>query len=58
MEDKKIIELHGGSTALSKLIGASPQRVHNWKKRGIPAKIKLKYPHLFLNQKVDTRDLA
>ena len=27
MEDKKIIELHGGSTALSKLIGASPWKL-------------------------------
>mgnify|MGYP000207789282 CR=1 FL=1 len=58
MDTKKIIELHGGCTALSKLVGVSPQCVYNWKKRGIPARMKLKYPHLFLNQKELARDLA
>lgn len=46
--DKKIIEQLGGTSQVAKLIKASPQRVHNWKSRGIPASVKLAYPELFL----------
>lgn len=46
--DKKIIEQLGGASQVAKLIKSSPQRVHNWKNRGIPASVKLAYPELFL----------
>jgi hypothetical protein len=51
--DLEIIEYLGGATELAKLLGLDKkrggiQRVHNWKKRGIPPAIKLKYPTIFL----------
>ena len=56
MTDAELIELHGGSTKLAKKMGLTGkwvvQRVHNWKTRGIPANVKLKYPGLFLAQEV------
>jgi hypothetical protein len=54
MTDKEIIEKLGGSSkvaALLQLGGRFPQiRVNQWKTRGIPAKIKLQYPHIFLRK--------
>lgn len=37
----KAIKLAGGPTALAKRLGAdfTPQRVNNWKSRGIPAEV-------------------
>jgi hypothetical protein len=53
LSDKDLIALLGGPTALSKRLGfASPQRVHNWVYRGIPASVKLAYPKLFLNKRI------
>lgn len=49
--DSKLIEQLGGTSQVAKLTKSSPQRVHNWKTRGIPAAIKLAYPKLFLNKK-------
>jgi hypothetical protein len=49
-KDRKLIEQLGGTSQVAKLIKSSPQRVHNWKTRGIPAAIKLAYPELFLNK--------
>lgn len=49
--DKKIIESHGGATALANLLSYQVQRVQNWKTRGIPASEKLKHPNLFLKKK-------
>lgn len=40
MTDKQIIENAGGTSAFAKLLGVTEQRVSNWKRRGIPAKIK------------------
>lgn len=51
-KDKCLIESHGGSTALAKTLNYQVQRVQNWKIRGIPASIKLKYPHLFLSKEI------
>lgn len=49
--DKILIEALGGPAAVAKLLGYAPhggvQRVHNWMKRGIPAKVKLDYPSFF-----------
>lgn len=54
MTDREIIEYYGGSTKLAKLLkldGKHPEmRVHNWKQRGIPASIKLKYEKIFLKK--------
>ena len=52
MDDKKIIDLYGGATKLSNLLNFKTpngaRRVHNWKTRGIPAKVKLDFPEVFL----------
>lgn len=48
--DKEILLKLGGSTRVAELLGyKDKQRVQNWMKRGIPSKVKLQYPHLFLN---------
>ena len=55
MTDKEIVEFYGGGTKLARKLGllTHPDRikVNNWKVRGIPAKIKLQYPELFLKRK-------
>jgi hypothetical protein len=48
--DKELIHLYGGTTALAKKLGIAKQRVNNWRTRGIPASIKIKYPKLFLKK--------
>ena len=48
MTDKQLIERLGGVSAVAKIIGCSPQRVSNWVKRGIPPKVKIEHPRLFL----------
>ena len=62
MTDAELIDSHGGSTKLAQKMGLtgkwSIQRVQNWKRRGIPAAIKLKYPALFLGQEIRGSDLA
>lgn len=50
--DKEIISRLGGSTKTAELLGLKKQRVQNWTVRGIPASIKLEYPHLFLNPNI------
>ena len=47
--DRRRIEELGGCVALSKIIGKSPQCISNWKRRGIPARVKIDNPELFLN---------
>lgn len=48
--DKDIIVALGGSTKVAEMLGLkSKQRVQNWMTRGIPAEVKLQYPHIFLN---------
>lgn len=51
MTDKELIYNLGGTTAVAKILKIKPQNVNNWVKRGIPAKIKLQYPKLFLTKK-------
>lgn len=52
MTDAEIIENLGGPTALAKRLKyeklGGAQRVANWKKRGIPASVKVAFPHIFL----------
>lgn len=52
-DDKKLIDDLGGPTKLAEKLGPrefSPQRVGNWKTRGIPAKVKVDHPDLFLKK--------
>ncbi|HVL77600.1 MAG TPA: hypothetical protein VM406_16420 [Noviherbaspirillum sp.] len=53
MDDKKLIEDLGGPAKVAEQLGydkaqGGVQRVHNWMTRGIPAKVKLERPDLFL----------
>lgn len=51
--DKDIIVALGGSTKVAELLDLkSKQRVQNWMRRGIPASVKLQYPHIFLNPNI------
>ena len=54
MSDSELIDELGGPAVLAGLLGyeklGGVQRVHNWKVRGIPARVKLQWPHLFLRQ--------
>ena len=50
MTDTELIDRLGGDTAVAKRLGwpslNGARRVHNWRRRGIPAAIKLEYPWL------------
>jgi len=49
--DNKILDSLGGTTKVAKLLGLEghgPQRVNNWRYRGIPAHIKVKHPAIFM----------
>lgn len=52
MTDAERIESLGGSTKVAEMLGldkdGGPQRVNNWKKRGIPSKVKVDRPDLFM----------
>jgi hypothetical protein len=45
--DKDLIDDLGGSAELARRLGYSVQRVENWKKRGIPAQVRLDNPDVF-----------
>lgn len=64
-DDKKLIEDLGGPTKVCELLGyekhGGVQRVQNWLTRGIPPRVKLDHPDLFLNRvqhPVDSDTLA
>ena len=51
MTDQQIIAALGGPTKVAKLLGyekGGVQRVQNWLSRGIPPRVKLEHPHIFL----------
>ena len=54
MTDAEKIESLGGSTKVAELLGleknGGPQRVNNWKTRGIPSKVKVDHPELFMSR--------
>jgi hypothetical protein len=54
MNDEQLIESLGGPARLAELLNydkeGGVQRVHNWIKRGIPARVKLERPDLFLRE--------
>lgn len=51
-DDKKLIADLGGPAAVAELLGykkaGGVQRVQNWTVRGIPPKVKLEHPAIFL----------
>lgn len=51
MTDAQLIDALGGPAAVAKLLklrsAYSSQRVHNWKKRGIPSKVMLEHRGVF-----------
>ena len=51
MDDSELIDSLGGPSRLAAQLGygvGGVQRVQNWKARGIPARVKLERPDLFL----------
>ena len=50
--DKALIETLGGPAKVAELLGyekeGGPQRVSNWRTRGIPSEVKLNHPDIFL----------
>lgn len=48
MTDSELIENHGGPTKVAEILNMKPSRVCNWMDRGIPPKVKLEHPELFL----------
>lgn len=54
MDDKTLIESLGGPTRVCEILGyekaGGVQRVQNWMTRGIPPKVKLEHPEIFLNK--------
>ena len=61
MTDAEIIQALGGPTVLARRLGLSTpdgsRRVHNWIKRGIPAKVRLENPRVF-KVRVTAKDAA
>ena len=57
MNDSELIEQLGGPTKVAELLKydkhGGVQRVQNWLTRGIPPKVKLERPDLFLNPELD-----
>lgn len=52
MTDRELIESLGGPSKVADLLGYEKpdgaRRVHNWLTRGIPAKVKVERPDLFM----------
>jgi hypothetical protein len=57
--DSELIHDLGGAAKVADLLGykkpGGVQRVHNWISRGIPAQVKITFPHLFLRLREDRR---
>ena len=55
MNDAERIAMLGGPAKVAKLLGldaeGGTQRVHNWIARGIPPRVKLERPDLFLSDR-------
>lgn len=52
-KDSHLIDALGGPAKVAELLGFDKadggiQRVHNWRTRGIPAKVKVDHPDIFL----------
>lgn len=46
--DRELIDELGGPARVAEALSVSIQVVSNWKSRGIPAAVKVRYPDLFL----------
>lgn len=61
LNDKDLIESLGGAAKVAELLGydkqGGVQRVHNWMARGIPPRVKLEFPKIFLNQQSEDGDM-
>ena len=42
-ETARVIKNAGGTSKFGKLVGATRQRVHNWRERGLPARVMLEH---------------
>jgi hypothetical protein len=62
MSDSELIDLLGGPTRLAERLGyekaGGVQRVQNWKVRGIPSRVKLEHPDLFLSLRAPAVEVA
>lgn len=60
--DKTLIETLGGPAKVAELLGygkdGGTQRVHNWLTRGIPARVKINHPDIFLKRQSDWKTAA
>ena len=58
--DSKTIDALGGPAAVARKLGyplpGGAARVSNWKRRGIPAKVKLEFPWLFIKAEVKPKE--
>lgn len=58
-DDRKLIEDLGGPTKVAELLNypkqGGAQRVQNWMTRGIPAKVKVEHPELFMPDQPKTK---
>lgn len=59
MTDSEIIKSLGGAAKVARLLNypkdGGTQRVHNWMTRGIPSKVKVEHPELFMPGFTKTR---
>jgi len=56
--DSKVIDALGGPTKVAERLGydktsGGVQRVQNWRGRGIPSDVKIKFPELFMTDLID-----
>ena len=59
--DKQLISKLGGPAKVAQLLGFEgygAQRVNNWVTRGIPARIKLAFPKIFLRKPAKQKEVA
>lgn len=58
MSDAQLINDLGGPAKVAELLGykkhGGPQRVSNWRTRGIPAKVKVDHPDIFMRPSIET----
>lgn len=61
-DDKHLISSLGGPAKVAELLGydklGGTQRVHNWLARGIPPRVKLERPDLFLSRDTQAAQVA
>lgn len=62
MSDSELIEQLGGPAKVAAILGLKKhggvQRVQNWVTRGIPARVKLDHPEIFLRSEISPTGAA